>query len=84
MTRYFFHLRSLNGVERDQVGLLFKDLEHAYLAACDSLPEIAMEILHSGSNPMEFSFDLENARGDALMTVPFTELLRNQNQRSTA
>lgn len=82
--RYFFHLRSPDGIERDEIGLPFKDVEHAYLAACDSLPGIATEILRSRRNPMEFSFVLENAKGHVLMTVPFTELLRGQNQRSTS
>lgn len=76
MPRFFFHLRTDCGRERDWSGLYYPDLDQAYLEACRSIPELAAEFITAGRDPMEFRFEIANAEGVVVMEVPFRELLR--------
>ena len=78
MKRFYLHLASPVGIERDDTGLLFEDVEHAYLACCEAIPDCASEILRARCDPMTYRFEIEDAEGQRLMTVPFGELVRPQ------
>ncbi|WP_091788553.1 hypothetical protein [Methylobacterium sp. UNC378MF] len=74
---FFFHLRTPDGLDPDEDGLVLADLETAYLQACASIPDMAAELMHTGHSPMPYSFVIADAAGETLMEVPFGERLRN-------
>lgn len=77
MPLFFFHLRTPEGLDPDENGLMMPDLETAYLEACDSIPDMAADLVHKGLSPMPFSFVIADAAGETLMEVPFAERLRD-------
>ncbi|MCJ2019026.1 hypothetical protein MKK84_16510 [Methylobacterium sp. E-065] len=77
MPLFRFHLRSLAGLESDDEGLQFPDLETAYLEACRAIPGMAIDFVRSGLNPMSYAFEITDAAGRRLIEVPFSERLRD-------
>ncbi|WP_267406938.1 hypothetical protein [Methylobacterium sp. GC_Met_1] len=77
MPLFFFHLRTPEGLDPDEDGLMLSDLETAYLEACASIPDMAADLARTGLSPMPYSFVIANAAGEALMEVPFAERLRD-------
>ena len=77
MPLFRFHVRSLAGLERDDTGLEFPDLETAYLEACHTIPEMAADLVREGLNPMSHTFEITDAAGQVLIEVPFAERLRD-------
>ena len=77
MPLFRFHLRSLAGLESDDEGLHFPDLETAYLEACRAIPGMAVDFVRSGLNPMSYAFEITDAAGRRLIEVPFGERLRD-------
>jgi len=73
MKRFFFHLSGPAGIERDEEGIVCDNVEHAYLRACEALPDMAAEMLRARKDPMAHSFLIANSRNQTLMTVPFDE-----------
>lgn len=76
--KFFLHLKSPDAIDRDDIGLACEDLEHAYLQACEAIPDVAAEILRNRRDPMKYSFLIENEAGERLMTVPFSELVQEK------
>jgi hypothetical protein len=74
---FYFHLRTPDGLDPDEDGLVMADLETAYLQACASIPEMAAELAHKGLSPMPYSFVIADAAGETLMEVPFAERMRD-------
>lgn len=77
MPLFRFHVRSLAGLEHDDTGLNFPDLETAYLEACHTIPEIAADLVRQGLSPMLHAFEIVDAAGQVLMEIPFAERLRD-------
>ncbi len=74
--QFYFHLKSPDAIERDDEGVECENIELAYLRVCEAIPDVAAEILRERKDPMRFSFLIANEAGELLMTVPFTELVR--------
>ena len=77
MPLFFFHLRTPEGLEPDQDGLVMADLETAYLQACAAIPDMAAEFMQTGQNPLPYGFVIADAVGETLMEVPFAERMRS-------
>ena len=43
MSFYHFHLRTADGLERDEIGMRHPNLEAAYLDACRAIPSLMAE-----------------------------------------
>lgn len=75
MPLFFFHLRTAQGVDRDDVGTPFPGLEAAYLDACRAIPEMVNGLFRDGLDPLRCVFEVTNEHGQHLMEVPFAERL---------
>lgn len=82
MPLFFFHLRTPDGLDPDEDGLLMPDLETAYLEACASIPGMAADLARSGLSPLPYTFIITDADGETLMEVPFAERLRDPKQKA--
>lgn len=76
MVRFYFHLRTEEIVEVDEIGLECRDVHGAYLEACRAIPDLAAQFLTLGRDPIGFRFEIAAEDGVTLMKVPFDELLR--------
>ncbi len=81
MPMFFFHLRAPEGLERDEIGLDCPDFEAAYLEAYGSIPELTADLIRRGRNPMECAFEIEDAEGKLLITLPFMERVQQKPNR---
>lgn len=77
MSRFYFHLCTPKGLERDPVGLDWPSLEVAYLEACRAIPGLCADLLHEGIAPLTCAFVICDAAGSELMEVPFGERLHD-------
>lgn len=75
MPRFYFHLRGLKGLERDDIGLELANVEAAYLGACQAVPGMSTDLIYETANPTRYAFEITGASGDLLIEVPFTEVL---------
>jgi hypothetical protein len=75
MPRYFFHLDTPRGLERDDIGLDFAGPDDAYLEACRAIPELTADILRDRGRPTDCTFLIADEAGDILLQIPFTELV---------
>lgn len=75
MPWFYFHLRSPNGLERDDSGLEFPGVEAAYLEACHTVPGMSADLAYQKVDPTRYAFEISDAGGRLLMEVPFTEVL---------
>lgn len=82
MPLFYFHLQTPNGLDPDEDGLAMPDLETAYLQACASIPDMAIDLVREGLNPLPYSFVITDADGEMLMEVPFAERLRNPQRQA--
>lgn len=78
MHRFFIHLLNQDGQLRDEIGMLFEAPELAYLHACRAIPDVAAEMLRARKDPMDCRFLIENAKGEEMFMVPFSEVIREQ------
>ena len=72
---FFFHLRTAEGIERDEVGLSLESLDLAYLSVCDTIPAAAAELLRGRQDPMACAYLIHDEAGRLLIEVPFAELV---------
>ncbi|MEE7463853.1 hypothetical protein MFUR16E_22915 [Methylobacterium fujisawaense] len=63
------------GFRPDRVGLSLCSAEAAYLAACEAIPRLTLELLRNGDTPGGYAFEIRDARGRLLWEVPFAEVL---------
>ncbi|MCJ2021769.1 hypothetical protein MKK84_30895 [Methylobacterium sp. E-065] len=75
MPWFYFHLRSPEGLNRDDIGLEFPSMEAAYLEACHTVPEMSADIVRKKANPARHAFEITDDSGALLIEVPFTEVL---------
>jgi uncharacterized protein DUF6894 len=73
--RYYFHLRVGGTLSSDELGLELPDLDTAYLEAFRGAQEMWTELLAEGSDPFSRAFEIADADGRVLLTVPFREVL---------
>jgi PAS domain-containing protein len=78
--RYFFHLKSPDGLEIDEIGLDLAGEDAAYKAALGVMAEIAGELMHEGRSPLECSFWITDDRGERVLEAPFPALLNGVRQ----
>src|SRR5215468_1013330 len=78
MPRFFFNLSSQGNVSIDETGTDFSSLEAAYLETCGAILEMAIEKLREREDPGKDMFEITDERGNVLMQVPFSEVLRPQ------
>lgn len=75
MPSFLFHFRSRTEVHPDDTGLECRDLHHAYLEVCRTIPDMARDLLVQGQDPLACSYVICDAKGVRLMEVPFAEVL---------
>ena len=75
MPHFYFHLRV--GRERcpDHLGVEFDSLEGAYLDAFEAAREMWSELLKHREDPTAHTFEICDADGKLLLSLPFTEVL---------
>ena len=61
MPLFHFHLRTETGLDRDEDGLAFDDLDAAYLEAYATIPALAEEMLRTGRDPLACAFVISDA-----------------------
>ncbi|WP_132251793.1 DUF6894 family protein [Methylobacterium segetis] len=76
MPRFYFHLRTPDGLVPDDTGLDLVGIEAAYLDACRSIPAMAAELLQRRVDPSRHGFEITDRGGQILMEIPFTEIAR--------
>src|SRR6266702_4364752 len=76
MPLFFFNHTSHDDVSVDESGTEFPSLEAAYLDTCKAILDISFEKLRERLDPNEDSFEIVSERGDLLVTIPFSEVLR--------
>jgi hypothetical protein len=76
MPRFFFNHTSRDDVSIDEDGSEFPSLEAAYLDTCNAILDIAFEKLRDRQDPNEDVFEIVSERGDVLVMIPFSEVLR--------
>ncbi|WP_444980403.1 DUF6894 family protein, partial [Methylobacterium soli] len=67
MTLYHFHLRTADGLERDETGMICPDLETAYLDACRAIPALMAEMVLKGHDPAACAFEIRDGTDQLLM-----------------
>ena len=77
MPHFFFHLRTPEGLDWDEIGLSMDSLDAAYLEACETIPEMSVDFVRRGLSPLPYAFEIADADGKRLMEVPFSERLRD-------
>jgi hypothetical protein len=73
--RYYFHLRVSHEISPDELGLELPDLDRAYLEAFQAAQSMWGELLAERSDPLLRSFEIADADGRVLLTLPFREVL---------
>lgn len=76
MRTFFFHLRTPAGLERDDVGLVFGSIEEAMLAAAETIPAVAGDLIGEGHALADCAYVIAGEDGVALADMPFGELER--------
>jgi hypothetical protein len=76
MPKFFFNHISRDDVSVDEGGSDFPSLEAAYLDTCNAILDISFEKLRERLDPTEDIFEIVSERGDLLLTIPFSEVLR--------
>ncbi|WP_336490020.1 DUF6894 family protein [Methylobacterium nigriterrae] len=82
MTHFYTHLRTAEGLERDEIGTAYPSLEAAYLDACASIPKLAAELIAEGHDPSACSLEICDGADLLLIEVPFLERVRRAQKPS--
>jgi hypothetical protein len=75
MPRFHVHLTGLDMPVLDEEGTEFASLEHAYLDTFKAARDLWRELLEQRCDPRGCAFEITDAQGRSLMTVPFSEVL---------
>jgi len=76
MPKFFFNHFSHDDVSIDEGGSDFPSLEAASPDTCNAILDISFEKLRERQDPTEDTFEIVSERGDLLLTIPFSEVLR--------
>lgn len=76
MPQYFFHVRDGDGLTEDPDGSDLPDLEAARTEAAIAAREIAAEHVRAGKAVDGLRFEICDAAGRKLATVPFRDALK--------
>jgi hypothetical protein len=76
MPRYFFNIRSADGVLRDPDGTELPDLDAARVEAEHSARDLLANILRQGGELNGQVFEIADDRGKVLERLPFRSVLR--------
>lgn len=75
MPRFFFDFRQAGVLTRDNEGLEFATVEHAYLEAAEGAREMWGEFLRKRQDPRRCSFEVRNQGDQLLFVFQFQEVL---------
>jgi len=75
MQRYFFDFRQAGIKVQDTQGLMFRDVEQAYLEAHRAAQEMWSELLKQRRDPRRCVFEVRNQAGEVLFLFPFQEVM---------
>lgn len=76
MPRYFFHIRSSDGIIEDPDGSELPDLDAARLEAELSARDLLADLLRQGIALDGQAFEITDERGELLERMPFRSVLR--------
>jgi hypothetical protein len=76
--QFFFNLCTPDGVDRDEEGVELPDIETAYLEAFHTAIEMWIEAVRHRRDPSQHWFEIADAAGQALLTLPFTEVIQKR------
>ena len=76
MPCYFFHIRAGHGLERDDTGVDLPDLQAVRTEAITTIVGFMRDAALSGKGLPGQAFEIADARGTHLLTVPFDVMLR--------
>ena len=75
MPRFFFHVRFDHyNRSRDELGLDFPDMETTRAEAVRAAKDLRDEFVAQGQNPRDYAIEVENASGELVFRLPFSEL----------
>ena len=72
----FFDVRWPMGLEPDETWLELASAEMAYPEAYKAIPDLSNELLRTGDNPHDYSFEVADEAGRVLWRIPSTEPLQ--------
>jgi len=84
MPHYYFHLIVDTERHIDSLGVEFPSLDAAYLDAFEAAREMWSELLKEREDPLTHTFEISDADGQLLLTLPFIEVLEQARKPSRA
>jgi hypothetical protein len=75
MPRFYFHLATPEGCERDEIGSELTGAEAAYLEARKAALEICGDIISQGGSPAGYRFEIRDSAGRLVQDLSFREVL---------
>jgi hypothetical protein len=76
MPRYFFHIRSSDGIIQDPDGTELPDIDAARMEAELSARDLLADLLRQGIRLDGQMFEISDSDGKVLETLPFRKVLR--------
>lgn len=80
MRLFFFHIKTNDQLQRDEIGMRCESPEKAYREGYEAIPELAAELLRDGIDPMACELIVEDEAHQRLFTIPFTARLKQQSR----
>ena len=75
MPRFFFHIWcNDHGLSRDELGLDFPDVETARGKALRAAQDLESVFAARGQDPRDYALQVENALGELVFYLPFSEI----------
>jgi hypothetical protein len=84
VTRCYFNFRQGPLYSVDEEGCEFETVEDAYLAAVTAAQDMWRELLIRREDPRDCAFDVRDAEGNDLFTLPFSEVLEACTKRPSS
>lgn len=76
MTKYFFHLRTDDILELDEVGADFESDDLAVLDASNAVGEMVLDAVVSGDPLLVQQFEITREDGTTISILPFKAVVR--------
>ncbi|RWX25105.1 hypothetical protein EHI47_26820 [Rhizobium leguminosarum] len=71
MTRFYFHIRHGDQVERDLEGIEFPSVQAAEQEALKAAREMVAELVMQGQRIQDKIFEIDDEDGNRVLAVPF-------------